>query len=82
MGSGRAGHFQVELHGDRLAEHAQVAVLNMAAIFAQMQRDAVGAAQFGQGRGPDRVGLVRAAGLAQRRYVVDIDAEKGHAMMC
>ena len=46
-----------------------------------MQRDAVGPAEFGERGSPHRVGLVGAAGLTERRYVIDIDAEKGHAMM-
>ena len=53
---GVAGHLQVELDGDRLAEDAQVAVGDMAAVLAEVQRDAVGppisaraAAQTGSG---------------------------------
>jgi hypothetical protein len=63
---------------DGLLEDFQVAVLDMAAVFAQVQRDAGGPAEFGLGGGPDRIGLGAAAGLPQRGYVVDIDAKMGH----
>ena len=73
-----AGHLQVQLHGDRLAQDRQVAVLDVAAILAQVERDAVGPAQFGQRGRPDRVGLVGPPRLPDGRHVVDVDAEFGH----
>jgi len=76
-----AGHFQVQLHRDRFTENPQVAVLNMAAIFAEMQRYAVGPAELGERGGPNRVGFVGAAGLSNRRDMVDIDAEMCHGLL-
>ena len=67
--------FQIDRHGDRLDEHAQVAVLNVAAVLAQVDRDRVGPAEFGERRRPDGIGLVRLAGLADRGDVVDVDAQ-------
>ena len=58
-----------------MAEDFQIAVLNVAAIFAEMNRDAVGTAEFGGGCGPNGIGLVGAPGLAKRGNVVDVDAE-------
>ena len=75
----RAGQLQIDRHGHRLHQHAQIALLNMAAILAQVDRDRVGPAQFGQRRRPNRVGLVRFAGLAHRGHVIDIDAENGQS---
>jgi len=73
-----AGHFQVELDGDRFAEHGQVAILDVAPVFAEVDRDAVGATQLGQRGSPNRVGLVGSPGLAESGDVVDVDAEIGH----
>ena len=47
----------------------------MAAILAQVDRDRVGPAQFGERGCPHRVRLVRLAGLAHGGHVIDIDAE-------
>jgi len=40
------GHFQVERGLDRAAQHLEVAVLDMAPVFAQVDRDLISAAQF------------------------------------
>ena len=69
------GQLEIQLHRDRLAEHFEIAVLNVAAVFAEMDRDAVGPAQFGQHGGPDRVGLVGPPRLPQRRDMIDIHAK-------
>ncbi len=61
-----------------LAQPAHVLVLDVAAILAQMHGDAVGAAQMRLDGGPHRIRLVRAARLAQRRDVIDVDAELDH----
>ena len=76
--SGVAGHFQVQLDRHRLAQDAQVAVRDVAAVFAQMERDAVGPAQFGQGRGPDRVRLISPPRLPDRGHVIDVYAQLRH----
>ena len=49
---GSCGHFQIQPGRHRLAQPAHIAVLNMPAVSAQVDRDAVGSGQFGQnGRG-------------------------------
>jgi hypothetical protein len=61
-----------------IAQAAYVLVLNVAAVFAQMHGDAVGAAEMRFHRGPYRVRLVRLPRLAQRRDMVDVDTELDH----
>ena len=56
----------------------QIAVLDVPAIFAQVQRDPVRPGQFGKGGRPDRVRLDRASGLADRGDVIDVDAQARH----
>ena len=75
-----AGHFQVELDGNGLAEDPQIALLDVAAVLAEMDGDAVGPAQFGQCGRPDRVGLESPPRLADRRHVVDVDAKFCHGL--
>jgi len=74
----RDGRLEVEPNANRFAQQAQVAVLNVAAIFAQMNRDSIGPAQLGQRRGPNRVRLAPTARLAQRGDVIDIHTETRH----
>ena len=76
--SARGGHLQIELDVHEVAQAAHVLVLDVAAVLAQVHRDAVGAAQVRLDRGPHRVRLVRASRLAHRRHVVDVDAELDH----
>jgi hypothetical protein len=59
-----------------------VAVLDVPAVFAQVQRDVVGTGLLGHQRGVHGIWIRRAAGLADRRHVIDVDAEfygAGHA---
>ncbi|MCY1424451.1 hypothetical protein D9M71_401970 [compost metagenome] len=72
------GHAHLEVHArlQHLLEDAHVALLDVPAVFAQVHGDAVGAGFLGiQGR-LHRIGVARAARLAQGGYMVDIDAEK------
>ena len=80
---GRAGHLQVEAHAGNRRDRVDVGVLDVAAVFTEVQGDAVGAAGEGFACEGHDVGLgvrrlVRApiACLAQRRGVVDVDAEE------
>jgi hypothetical protein len=72
-------HFQIELDMRQLAQAPHILILDMPAVFAQMHRDAVGAAEVGLDRSPDGIRLVSAAGLPQRRHVINIDTEFDHA---
>ena len=71
-------HLEVELGGDGLIERPDVAVVDVPAILAQVHGDAVGPGQLALGRRPDGVWLVRLPGLADGRYVIDIDVENCH----
>ena len=71
----RGRHFQVHARGEQAAQRAHVALLDMAAVLAQVQRDVVGAGLFGDQRGLHGIGIARAALLAQRRHVIDVDAQ-------
>ena len=56
-------------------EQAQVAVLDVPAVLAEMDGDPVGPAQLGQDGRPDRVGLAPAPGLAQRGDMIDVHTQ-------
>ena len=62
------------------AQQLHVALLDVAAILAQMQRDVVGAGLLGEQRRLHRLGIARVALLAQRRHVIDVDAERDARM--
>ena len=61
-----------------VARRADVAILDVPAILAQMHRDVVGARLLGDQRGEHRVRIARAPRLAQRGDVVDVDSEMQH----
>jgi len=71
----RNGHFQIELGCDSLAQPFDVVILNMPAIFAQMNGNAVRAGLFGERRGFKRIGSYGTARLAHGCHMIDIDAE-------
>src|SRR5205814_7283751 len=73
------GHLEVEADVRELAQAPHVLVLDVAAVFAQVAGDAVGAAQMRLDRRPDGVGLVGAASLADRRDVVNVDTKLDHS---
>jgi hypothetical protein len=50
----------------------------MPAIFAEVDRKYIRAAQFGEHRRSNGVWFIRFASLAKGRNVVDVDAEFGH----
>ena len=72
-------HFQVELDLRRFLEPADVGILDVPAILAQMHGDAIGAAQMRLDGAPDGIGFVSAPGLADGGDVVDVDAEFDHS---
>ena len=66
---------EIERLGDLGFEARDVVVANVAAIFAQMRGDAVGA---GGDRDPgcrQRIGMNPATGVAERGHMIDIDAQ-------
>ena len=56
-------------------KRVHVAILDVPAVFAQMQRDVVGAGLLGQQRGMHRIRIGRAARLPHGGDVIDVDAE-------
>ncbi len=64
--------FQVHAGAQPRPDGVDVGVLNVAAVFAQMQRDQVGAGVLGAQRRRDRVGIGRVALLPQGRDVIDV----------
>ncbi len=70
-----ARHLQVELAAHALAQPLEVALLDVAAVHAQVRGDARGAGALRDRRRLDRVGVAHAADLAQGGDVVDVDRE-------
>ena len=62
-----------------MAEDAHVAVLDVAAVLAEVDGDGVGPGQQGEGGGDGGVRLGRPAGLPHGRDVIDVDAQPDHA---
>lgn len=71
----RDGALQVHARAQLRPQRAHIGVLDVAAIFAQVQGNEIGAGFFGQQRRGDRVRVGGAARVAQRGDVVDIDAQ-------
>lgn len=69
------GHFQIQVAADGLAQDLDVAVLDVATVFAQVDGDAIGSGEFDDRGGGDGVGFDGAAGLTDRGDMVDVDAE-------
>ncbi|MNM50626.1 hypothetical protein D3C81_616720 [compost metagenome] len=72
---GRDSRFQVHAREQLRRDGDHVTILDVAAVFAQMQGDGVGARLLGQQGRADRVRILRAARIAQGGHVVDIDAQ-------
>ncbi len=71
---GTRGELEVEdLHGR--SKPLDVAVLDMASVFPQMNGDAVGSGRFAQGRGLEGIRLVGSPSLADGGDVIDVDVQ-------
>ena len=82
-----SGHFEVEFDVAGVADQVNVPIDHVAAVFAQMERDAIRAAAYRRGRGRHDIGLPVAhaaarpaaiAGLAEGRDMIDVDSEQRH----
>lgn len=74
----RCGHLEIERNAALATQGRQalhVFIADMTTIFPEVSRDAISARVYGQLRSFDRVGMVSAAGVAQRCDVIDIDAK-------
>lgn len=72
------GHFEVELDLDQLRKATEIVILDVAAIFPEMQGDSIRAAELGLGCCPDRVGFVGPSCLSDRCDMVDVHAQFDH----
>ncbi len=68
-------HFEIERQVDLFAETVDVFVADVAAVFAQVRRDAVGTRGGGELRRTHGIGVAAAARVADGRHVVDVHAE-------
>ena len=75
-------HFEVERQVGRLLDALQVVVADMAPVLAQMRGDAVAADARDDLRRAHRIGMVAAARIADRRDVIDVDAEPAAGRRC
>jgi hypothetical protein len=75
---GGRGHLEVELIWVSSRRRRTSSSWMWRPVLAQVDRDAVGAAQVRLDRRPDRVGLVGAPCLAHGGDVIDVDAELDH----
>ena len=66
------GHLDVQLRADAVAKRVEVCVLDVTAVRAQMDGDAIGARSLGDQRGGKRVRLLRLPRLSNRRDVIDV----------
>jgi hypothetical protein len=60
---------------------SDVLILNVTAILAQMNRDAVGSSQMGLNSGPNRIGFIGAPSLPDCCDVINIYAEFNHGFL-
>jgi hypothetical protein len=69
---GLDGELQIEPHLNNLAEQAEIAFLDVPPILAEVNRDAIGAAELSHDSRPDRVWFFAASRLPERRHMIDV----------
>jgi hypothetical protein len=72
------GHFEVQSEPDCFAKDANVTILDVSAIFAEMDGDGIGTAKFGQHGSLNRVWFGSTASLANGGNVIDVNSKQGH----
>lgn len=72
------GDFEIEFDMNEFSEAAHVGVLNVASIFAEVDGNAVRAAELRFDRGPDGVGFPRSPCLSNGGDVIDVHAKCNH----
>ncbi len=75
------GHLDVQVGSYRLPQQGHVRVLNMPAIAAQVNRDAIGPRLFADHGRSHHARLRRAPRLANGRYVIDVDVQSRHLLL-
>ena len=68
-------HFQIHARLQHAAQNFHVRILDVAAVFAQMQGDRIGSGLLADQRGAHHVWITRPARLAQRGDMVDVQSE-------
>ena len=71
-------HFEIQFDLGQVTQLTNIGILNVAAIFAQMHGNPIGAAQVGFHSRPDRVRFIGTARLAERGHVIDVNAQFNH----
>lgn len=79
-GFGQA-HLEVELAGDGFLEEADVAVIDVTAVLAEVDGDAVRSGKLALNGGPDGVRLDGSAGLPDGCYVVYVYVQDWHIVI-
>jgi hypothetical protein len=74
------GHLQVQLDLDQPGHSAQVVVVDVPAVLAEVSGDGVGPPEVGLYRRPRRVRLPGPPGLSDGRDVVDVHTQFDHAV--
>jgi hypothetical protein len=72
-----AGHFQIEVGGDAIAQQANIEVLNVTTITAQVNGDAISASLFTNHGRRNNTWFGRAPGLTNSSNVVDVYVKTG-----
>lgn len=79
---GGVGHLEVQAGAHPGAQLPDIAILDVAAVLAQVGRDAMGSGLFAEAGGLDRIGFPKTtsavAGFAERGDVIDVDTEFQH----
>ena len=70
----RNRHLQVHPGIQRLSQNTHVTVSDVAAVFAQMNGNAIGASLLSDKRRLNRIGISRTTSITQRGDVIDVDA--------
>src|SRR5258707_6389542 len=68
-------HLQVQLRLARLAQKPQVPLLDVPAIFTQVQGNLLSPSDLRQGRGQYRIGIANLSGLPHGGHVVNVNSE-------
>ena len=71
-------HFQIEFGADDFAQEPEIPVLDVPAVFAQMDNQSICPGQFDEDGRSKRVWVIPSPCLPQRRDMIDIDAKPGH----